>query len=267
MRKIYLFLTVLAVFSVGCWSDATTNENASENLNQNINANVQNTNIQNVNENSEPAAEILDEEVPKFEDAKEALDKGTEYFDKNRTENAIDAFKQAVELDPDLAEAHFKLGVAYALRESDADAKVKAEEEEEKPADTPKKKAKKEKDKKSKSEIAFENSIKAYNKYLRKNPEDAEAFYDLGRAYSKLGEKNDEDARQALEKAVKIDDENSLYRTELGYVFIKLAKYDQAISQLNKAIKLQPDNFRAEDLLEEAREGKKRVDFGKDKDK
>ncbi len=265
MRRIYLFLTVLTVFSVGCWSDTATNENASENLNQNINANVQNTNAENANENIEPAEEPLAEEVPKFEDAKEALNKGTEYFDKNRNENAIDAFKQAVELDPELAEAHFKLGIAYALKESEDDVKVKAADEE--PTDDSKKKPKKEKDKKRKSEIAFENSIKTYNKYLRKNTEDAEAFYNLGRAYSKLGEKNDEDARKALEKAVKIDDENSLYRTELGYVFIKLAKYEQAIAQLNKAIKLQEDNFRAVDLLEEAREGKKRVDFGKNEDK
>ena len=33
------------------------------------------------------------------------------------TDMAIEAYKQAVKLDPDFAEAHFKLGIAYSLLE------------------------------------------------------------------------------------------------------------------------------------------------------
>ena len=39
-------------------------------------------------------------------------------FDDGKTEMAIEAFNQAVKLNPDLAEAYFKLGIAYALVES-----------------------------------------------------------------------------------------------------------------------------------------------------
>lgn len=262
MRKFYLSLIIIiSIWLIGCGTKAAKNENTPDNINQTVNQNVRNANANsNQNENSEAGTE--DEEVPKFEDAAEALKQGTEYFDKNKNKMAIDAFKQAVELDPDLAEAHFKLGVAYDLEESAEDAKVKPEDETE---DTSKKKPKNAKEKKRNSEISFENAVKAYKKFIAKNPKDAEAHFNLGRSFNKLGEKNDEDARKALEKAVKLDDENSLYRTELGAVLIKLAKYDEAIKQLNKAIELQDDNFWAEDLLEEAKNGKKRIDFGANK--
>jgi tetratricopeptide (TPR) repeat protein len=259
MRKFYLSLIIASIGLVGCGTEAAKNKNVADNTNQTVNQNGQNANS-NQNENGETAVE--NEEVPKFEDANEALKQGTEYFDKNKNKMAIDAFKQSVELDPDLAEAHFKLGVAYALEESEEDAKVKPDETE---GEDPKKKPKKAKEKKRNSEISFENAVKAYKKFIAKNPKDAEAHFNLGRAFNKLGEKNDEDARKALEQAVKLDDENSLYRTELGAVLIKLAKYAEAIKQLNKAIELQDDNFRAEDLLEEAKNGKKRIDFGANK--
>ena len=264
--KFYLILIIAIIGLAGCGTEAADNGNVNtENTAVNEeNSNAGNVSNENVNAaNAEISEEIEDEEVPKFEDAKEALDKGTEYFDKNRNEMAIDAFKQAVELDPDLAEAHFKLGVAYALEEAEEEAKVQPADEEEETEAT--KKKKKEKEKKKQSVIAFENAVKAYKKFVSKNPKDAEAFYNLGRAYNKLGDKNDQDARKALEKAVKLDDENSVYRTELGEILNKLAKYEDAIRQLNKAIALDENNFRAEDLLEEAKAGKKRVDFGANK--
>lgn len=264
MRKFYIVLIVISIWLIGCGTDNPENGNVADNANQNINENSQNTNGENLNVNTNEAEKVEDETVPKFEDADEALKQGTEYFDKNKNQMAIDAFKQAIELNPDLAEAHFKLGVAYALEESADDAKVKEEELANEEANT-KKKSKKEKAKKLNSEVAFENAIKAYKKFIAKNPKDAEAQFNLGRAYNKLGDKNDENARKALEQAVKLDDENSLYRTELGAVLIKLAKYPEAIKQLAKAIDLQEDNFRAEDLLEKARDGKKRVDFGANK--
>ena len=262
MRKFYLILIILSIWLVGCGTEASKNENSGDNTNQGVNQNAQNVNNQNANANSEKVEEPEDEDVPTFEDAEEALKQGVEYFDKSKNEMAIDAFKQAVELDADLAEAHFKLGVAFALEESKEDAKVKPGDDE--PKD-PKKKKKTKKEKKRKSEIAFENAVKAYKKFIRKNPKDAKANFNLGLAYNKLGEKKDKDARKALERAVKLDNENSLYRTELGAVLNKLAKYPEAIRQLNRAIKLQKDNFRAEDLLQEAKAGKKRVDFGTNK--
>ncbi len=265
MKKFYLILVLIAVWQIGCGTEAAKNENVVENVNQAVNENVQNVNT-NSNQNAN-AKTADDEEVPKFDDAEKALKKGEEYLENNKTDKAIDALKQAVELDNDLADAHFRLGIAYSLAESEDDKEVEAEpvvaEEEQ-----PKKKTKdKSKTKKRNSEIAFENAVKAYKKFIAKNPKDAKAYYNLGRAYNKLGSDNDDEARKALEKAVKLDEENSLYRTELGSILIELAKYPEAIRELNKAIELDEDNLQAEDLLEEAKDGKKRTDFNKDKQK
>jgi hypothetical protein len=42
-----------------------------------------------------------------------------------------------------------------------------------------------------------------------------------------------------------------------------LAQYDEAVSAFSKSLELDPDNYRAEDALEEAREGVKRIRAGK----
>ena len=41
-----------------------------------------------------------------------ALAEGDRLFDENQTERAIQAYQQAIKLNPDLAEGHFKLGIA-----------------------------------------------------------------------------------------------------------------------------------------------------------
>ena len=81
-----------------------------------------------------------DEPVPTFSDAPTALTEGNKYLDASENDKAIEAYKQAVALDPNLAEAHFQLGVAYALVEKEEEAvedKLPGEEE------TPQKKGKK----------------------------------------------------------------------------------------------------------------------------
>ena len=126
-------------------------------------------------------------------------------------------------------------------------------------------KKKPKKPKKRASEKHFDNAIKAYKKIVAKNRKDDEAYFNLGRAYSKIFE--DQDAEKALRKATKLKPDNSVYKTELGATLIKLAKYEQAVRSLEQAKKLDDANIRAEDLLVEARSGKKRVNFGKDKNK
>ena len=75
----------------------------------------------------------------------------------------------------------------------------------------------------------------------------------------------DKEAREALEKAVKLEPDNSQFQTEYGAVLIKFAKYDLAIRALNKAIEIDEANSQAVELLEQAKAGKKRVDFGAEK--
>lgn len=192
--------------------------------------------------------------LPEYSDASLALADGTNFLDTGETDKAIDALNQAVKLNPDLAEAYFKLGIAYALVETRDAAKVEAEV-----TTTPEAKEKKSKEKKTNSEIAFEKAIEAYRKLIAANNDDDSAHFFLGLAYNKLNE--DVEAAKALRQAVKLKPEDTEYQTELGAILIKLAQYHEAIAPLRKAIELDPENIEAEELLEEAEAGRRRVDF------
>jgi tetratricopeptide (TPR) repeat protein len=71
----------------------------------------------------------------------------------------------------------------------------------------------------------------------------------------------DEEAEKAFEKAVKLKPDDSDYQMELGAILIKLAKYREAIEPLKKAVELDPENARAQDLLEDAEAGRQRLDY------
>jgi tetratricopeptide (TPR) repeat protein len=204
------------------------------------------------------------EPVPTFSDAPSAYTAGNKYFDADETEKAIEAYKQAVALDPDLAEAHFKLGVAYALIEKVKETEVLTGTSTE---PTPAKPAKKgaETVKKKDSEKAFAEAVKAYKKLTAKNAKDDLAFFNLGRSYNKLND--DKEAEKALRQAAKLKPDDSEYQTELGEILFKLAKYDEALGVAKKALSLDENNSQAADLLEKAQAGKKRIEFGLPKDR
>jgi tetratricopeptide (TPR) repeat protein len=203
-------------------------------------------------------------EMPaEFASAAEALEWGKRLLDQDDTVRAIDVLLQAVKIDPDLGEAYFHLGIAYSLVERE-DQTVEAAD----PSSTPERTSKKPSEKKKNSEKAFESAVEAYKKILKKNEEDDAAYFYMGMAYNKLNE--DEDAAKALKEAARLKPDNPEYQTELGNIYIKLAKYSEAVAALKKAIELDPDNIDAQESLEKAEAGKKRIDFNppkKDEDK
>jgi tetratricopeptide (TPR) repeat protein len=187
--------------------------------------------------------------VGEFGDPNVALSEGNRYLDEGETEKAIDALSQAVKLDPDLAEAWFKLGIAYALTEKRDETLVANE-------DTSSNKPSRSK---PNSEKAFEKAVTAYKKVIEANEQDDVAYFNLGRAYNKLNE--DQDAAKALKQAVKLKPDDTEYQTELGAILIKLAQYQEAIPPLKKALELDPENIRAQELLEDAEAGRSRVNY------
>ncbi len=258
MKKDFLaiFLTGLLLGIVGCNTDSPANNSGQKTTNTtnataspaNANANSGNSNSANTNTanpNSANANAAKKVEVPTFTDAPTALAEANKLFDANKEADSIEYFKQAVKLDPNLAEAHFKLGMAYSLVEKDEKNEKKASE------------IKKEEDK------AFGDAVKAYQKILAKNPKDDVAQFNLGRSYNRLNK--DKEAESAIRKAASMKPKDAEYQTELGAILIKFAKYPEAIGVLKKAQKLDLQNSRATDLLERAEDGKKREESGRPK--
>ena len=114
MKKVFLmiFSTVLAFSQFGCGGNTPANNSSNvQTPSATPTATNQNTNVANAN----TVVKQEDVPVPTFTDAETAFIEGNKYLDADEIEKSIEAFKQAVKLNPDLAEAYFKLGIAYAL--------------------------------------------------------------------------------------------------------------------------------------------------------
>ncbi|HEV7890438.1 MAG TPA: tetratricopeptide repeat protein [Pyrinomonadaceae bacterium] len=167
-------------------------------------------------------------------DAREAFERAMAAYRDDRDEEAVGEFKRAIELDPDFAEAHYRLGNAYLAMSN-----------------------------KDEAEKAFRDAVKAYEKITKRDEKNSDAFYFLGLCYEKLGEYDD--AVKALKEAVKTSPtENDDKYYELGFSQMKLAQYDEAVRAFNKALEINPDNYPAQDKLAEAKAGAERIsDFRK----
>ncbi|MFM9903144.1 MAG: tetratricopeptide repeat protein [Pyrinomonadaceae bacterium] len=181
-------------------------------------------------------------------DPNAALAEGDRLFDENQTEMAIQAYQQAVKLNPDFAEAHFKLGIAYALLDMQIEQSGVITGPETKDARA-----------KTRSQKAFEKAVEAYKKWLTANPDDDVAHFNLARTYNKLDKV--EEAEKEFRVAVKLKPNDGEYQTELGGILIRLAQYREAIGPLKKAIEIDAANERAASLLEDAEAGRQRLDY------
>jgi tetratricopeptide (TPR) repeat protein len=166
------------------------------------------------------------------EQAKALVDQGKELYKNDQDEQAIVAFQKAISLQPDLAEAHLRLGMAFAALER----KPEAEEE-------------------------YKKTIELYKKVVQSDSKDVEAFFNLGEAHSFLHQ--DESAANDYRQATRLkpDDEEAFY--QLGKAETRLANYTEAVAAFQKALELDPTDSRAVEALDNAREGVQRIKEGK----
>jgi Flp pilus assembly protein TadD len=160
------------------------------------------------------------------------LQKGKELYRNDQDAEAVLAFQEAVRLDPELPEAHFRLALGY-------ESLGKREE----------------------AEGEHKKAIEAYKKYLEENRDDAEAHYALGQTYANLGQFSD--AIREYREAAKLKDNDPDIYYDLGVAHTKLAQYDAAAAAFSKSLEIDPDYYRAQDGLDEAKEGIKRIRAGR----
>lgn len=167
-------------------------------------------------------------------EARNFLDQGKEFYRNDRDEKALEAFQQAIKLNPNLAEAYFRLGLTYDALGNQQEA-----------------------------DKAYRAAVENYKKYfsLPEHEKDAEAHYNLAQAYAGLHLYSEAVREYRQATRLKEDDADVFY--DLGTALTRLAQYDEAAAAFEKSLELDPENFRAEDGLAEAREGMKRIRAGK----
>src|SRR5687768_1242079 len=163
-------------------------------------------------------------------EARTLLARGRELYHDDEDVQALEAFQQALKLDPELAEAHFRLGLAYDALGQEQEA-----------------------------ETAYKKAVETYKKYLSEasNEEDAEAHYNLGQTYAGLHLYTE--AVKEYRQATRLKPDDAAIHYDLGLALMRLAQYDEASKAFAKSLELDPENYRAEDELAEAREGVQRV--------
>lgn len=210
MRLILLFCSVcLLVFIFGCKRSGQQSTN-----------------------NSAGTAEVSNGLTRDRSQAKSLLEKGKQLYRDDQDTEAVAAFEQAVALDPDLAEGHFRLGLGYEAL-----------------------------DKRDEAETEYKKAVETYKKHLDGNPDDAEAHYNLGQTYANLAQYSEAIREYRQATRLKTDDPDIYY--DLGVAHTKLAQYEPASAAFSKALEIDPDYYRAQDALDEAREGVKRIRAGK----
>jgi tetratricopeptide (TPR) repeat protein len=160
------------------------------------------------------------------------LEKGKQLYRDDQDSAAAEAFQQAIQLDPDSPEPHFRLALSY-------EALNKAQE----------------------AEAEYKKAVESYKKYLESRPDDAEAHYNLGQTYANLHQYSD--AIREYRQAVKLKDNDADMYYDLGMALTRLAQYSEAVSAFSRSLEIDPENYRAEDALEEAKEGVQRIKAGK----
>jgi Flp pilus assembly protein TadD len=164
--------------------------------------------------------------------ARTLLDKGRELYRNDQDAEAVLSFMEAVRLDPDLAEAHFRLGLGYESL-----------------------------GKRDEAEAEYKKAVEAYKKYFQEKRDDPEAHYALGQTYANLGQYSE--AIREYKEATKLKEDDPDIYYDLGFAHTKLAQYDQAAAAFSKALEIDPDYYRAQDGLDEAKEGIQRIRAGR----
>ena len=185
----------------------------------------------NVNGSGSSSSAATDPEQMKRQ-AQTLVDQAKELYKNDHDERAAEVLKQAIGQDPNNAEAHLRLGMAYAALE-----------------------------RKPEADESYKKAIELYKKRVQLDPKDAEAFFNLGEAHSFLHQ--DEEAARNYRQATRLkpDDEEAFY--QLGMSETRLAHYPEALTAFKKALELNPDDYRATDAIENAQEGSNRIKEGK----
>lgn len=130
---------------------------------------------------------------------------GDEQLDAGRLAEAEESYKSLLQIDPDYAVAHFKLGLVYNTAGRHAEA------------------------------------VESFKRVIGKLPDSAEAHQNLGEAY--LGLRKHREAARAAEQSVKLRPKSPAAHYVAGLAHASLGQREQALASLDKLKELKADDY------------------------
>ena len=151
---------------------------------------------------------------------------------------AMEAFKQAIRIDPDYALAHVNLGIAYG--ELGNYAKAMEAFKQAISIDPVNANAHLGVGNAYYEFGLYKDAIEAYKQVIRIDPDDAITYGNLGAAYLQLGFYKD--AIETCKQAIRIDPDYALAHVNLGIAYGKLGNHTKKIEALKQAIRIDTDD-------------------------
>lgn len=178
--------------------------------------------------------ELSTAESDKITKAKNAYNRGNKAVKLRQFQEAIDAYNQAIELDPAMANAYY--GKAIALKylkqyDESETAYQKAIE-----LDPTNSKAYLSLGNLYRAKEEYNQAIQVYYKALEQDSSLDKAYYEIGYTYSK--QKNDAKAAEAFKKAVALNPRYNKALNALGVAYTNIGQYQSAIKVLKQAIEI-----------------------------
>jgi tetratricopeptide (TPR) repeat protein len=130
--------------------------------------------------------------------------RGNAYIHQGKPEEAVASFKEAIQLNPNSAEAHHNLGIAYS------------------------------------NQAKYDEAIPSFKKAIETDPKNAKALGGLGNAYFRQGQLDE--AVASFKKAIELDPKNGEVHYSLGAVYDKQGKLDEAVASFKEASALDPNS-------------------------
>ena len=176
---------------------------------------------------------------PNYAEAHQNL--GLAYYYLNRLEESVEEYKQALRIDPNYAKAHDSLGQTYYFLN-----RLEESVEEYKQAlriDPNYAEAHNNLGVSYRAQGKFEEAITEYRQALRLNPNYTEAHCNLGVVYSVQGKLDD--ATREYQRALRINPNHAGLHNNLANIHYERREIDQAITEYQRALQIDPNKFDA----------------------